>query len=80
MTRKELIDQVTRALTVSCALPYSPPDAEIDRLIDVEMRWLFREYRTLWQDKINPGPRDRGRDSSTPSFSNPTQSDGLFLR
>jgi len=52
MTRKELIDEVNRALTVSCALPYSPPDAEIDRIIDVEMRWLWREYRSLWQDKI----------------------------
>jgi len=52
MTKKELINEVNRALTISCSLPYSPPDAEIERIIDLEMRWLMREYRTLWQDKI----------------------------
>ena len=52
MSRKELIDEVNRALTVSLALPYSPPDGEIERLIDIEMRWLWREYRSLWQDQL----------------------------
>jgi hypothetical protein len=52
MTRVELIKEVQNALTACAALPYAPPDAEIDRLIGVEMKWLFREYRTLWQDQI----------------------------
>ena len=52
MTKAELIKEVQDALTASCALPYSPPDAEIDRIINVEMKWLYREYRTLWQDQI----------------------------
>jgi len=52
MTKKELVKEVQDALTSSCALPYSPPDAEIERIIGVEMKWLFREYRTLWQDQI----------------------------
>jgi len=52
MTRNELISEVNRALTASCALPYSLPTEEIERLISVEMRWLFREYRDLWQDQI----------------------------
>ena len=45
MTKAELIKEVQDALTASCALPYSPPDKEIDRIIDLEMRWLYREYR-----------------------------------
>lgn len=52
MTKPELIKEVQDALTASCALPYSPPDPEINRIIDVEMKWLFREYRDLWQDQI----------------------------
>lgn len=52
MTKKELVKEVQDALTASCALPYSPPDKEIERIIDLEMRWLFREYRDLWQDRI----------------------------
>jgi len=52
MTKNELIKEVQDALTASCALPYAPPDKEIDRIIDVEMKWLYREYRDLWQDQI----------------------------
>lgn len=52
MTKKELIAEVQNALTSMAALPYSPPEKEIERIIDVEMKWLFREYRDLWQDQI----------------------------
>jgi hypothetical protein len=52
MTKNELIKEVQDALTASGGLPYAPPDAEIDRIIDVEMKWLYREYRDLWQDQI----------------------------
>jgi len=52
MTKNELITQISTALTASCALPYSPPPAELERIVDLEMRWLYREYRTLLQDKI----------------------------
>ena len=52
MTLDELVKQVQAALTISCALPYSPPEAEIKRIIDIEGRYLFREYRDLWQDQI----------------------------
>ena len=45
MTKKELIDYINAELTASCSLPFSPPDAEIDRIISLESRWLFREYR-----------------------------------
>jgi hypothetical protein len=52
MTKAELIAEVQNELTASCSLPYSPPDKEINRIIDLEMRWLFREYRELLQDRI----------------------------
>jgi hypothetical protein len=52
MTKAELIEEIKGELTASCALPYSPPDAEIERIVNKEMRWLYREYRELLQDKI----------------------------
>ncbi len=52
MTKAELVNEVQSEITASCALPYSPPDKEIKRIIDLEMRWLYREYRELIQDKI----------------------------
>ncbi len=48
MTKKELIEEVKGELTASCSLPFSPPDAEIERIIDLESRWLYREYRDSW--------------------------------
>jgi hypothetical protein len=52
MLKAELIEQVKLELTASCSLPYSPPDAEIIRIIDKEMRFLYREYRELLYDRI----------------------------
>lgn len=52
MTKAELVEEVKGELTASCALPYSPSTKEIERIIDKEMRWLYREYRELLQDKI----------------------------
>jgi len=52
MTKGELIEAIIEELTASGALPFSPPTKEIERIIDKEMRWLYREYRELLQDKI----------------------------
>jgi hypothetical protein len=52
MTKAELVEEIRGEITASCALPYTPPLAEIERIIDKEMRWLYREYRTLVQDRI----------------------------
>jgi hypothetical protein len=52
MTKEELIHEIIGEVTASCSLPYSPPTVEIERIIDKEMRFLYREYRTLLQDKI----------------------------
>lgn len=45
MTKQDLIDEVKGELTASCSLPFQPPDNEIDRIINLESRWLYREYR-----------------------------------
>jgi hypothetical protein len=45
MTKSELISYVTAELTASCSLPFSPPAVEISRIIDLESRWMYREYR-----------------------------------
>ena len=52
MTKAEFIDRIIGEITGSCALPFSPPKAEFERIIDKEMRFLYREYRELLQDKI----------------------------
>ena len=57
MTKDELVAEVQNELTASCALPYSPPDAEIERIIDLQMRWLFREYRELIYDRVYIVPK-----------------------
>ena len=48
MTKQELIDEVKGEITASCSLPFAPPDNEIERIIDLESRWLYREYRDSW--------------------------------
>lgn len=45
MTRQELIDYVNNFLTATCSLPYTLPIDEINRIINVESKWLYREYR-----------------------------------
>jgi len=45
MTKQELIDEVKGEITASCSLPFAPPDKEIERIIDLESKWLYREYR-----------------------------------
>jgi len=51
MTKQELIDEIKGELTASCSLPFSPPDNEIERIINLESRWLYREYRDSWDTK-----------------------------
>jgi hypothetical protein len=52
MTKAEFVQRIIGELTSSGSIPYTIPTPEIDRIIDKEMRFLFREYRTLLQDKI----------------------------
>jgi hypothetical protein len=51
MTKQELIDEVKDELTASCSLPFTPPTKEIERIIRLESKWLFREYRDALETK-----------------------------
>jgi hypothetical protein len=50
MTKQELIGKVNGEITASCAIPFALPPTEIERLIDLEAEWLYREYRDAVQD------------------------------
>ena len=52
MTKAEFVQRIIGELTSSGSIPYTIPTPEIERIIDKEMRFLYREYRTLLQDKI----------------------------
>ena len=52
MTRNEFIELIKDEITVSGALPYTPPDKEIIRVINKEMKYLYREYRNILHDRI----------------------------
>jgi hypothetical protein len=45
MTRSELIELVKDELTGSCALPYSIPDREMERLINQALNWFYLNYQ-----------------------------------
>lgn len=44
MTRGEFLLQVKDEIRGSCALPYSVPDKEINRIIDQAKKWFYRNY------------------------------------
>jgi len=50
MTKQELISQVNGEITASCSIPFSLPSIEISRLIDLESKVMYREYRDAVQD------------------------------
>ena len=52
MTKAEFIERIIGEITASASIPYTIPIPEIERIIDKEMRFLYREYRELLQDKI----------------------------
>jgi len=50
MTRQEFISLINGEITASASIPFSLPTAEIDRLVTLEEKWFFREYRDAVQD------------------------------
>jgi hypothetical protein len=52
MIKSAFVQRIVGELTASGALPYSPPPQEFERIVDKEMRFLYREYRELLYDKI----------------------------
>lgn len=50
MTKNELISYIKDEITAYGSIPFSPPDKEIERIIDMETKWLYREYRDSTQE------------------------------
>ena len=50
MTKPEFISLVNAELTASCSIPFSLPPIEVERLVNLEQEWMFREYRDAVQD------------------------------
>lgn len=50
MTLDELVDLVIQEITASCSLPFAPSATEVKRIIDLESRYLYREYRASVQN------------------------------
>lgn len=51
MTKQDLVELVNSELTASCSLPFSLPAKEIERIVDLESKWLYREYRDLLEGR-----------------------------
>lgn len=52
MTKNEFMQLITDNITVSGALPFSVPTAELERLITVELKSIAREYREATESAI----------------------------
>lgn len=52
MTKNEFMDIVINDLTASGALPFSIPTAELERIINIELRTIAREYRDATESAI----------------------------
>lgn len=58
MTRNEFILQVKDEIRGTCALPYSIPDGEINRIIDQSKKWFFINYNESVEAQYYVVPRD----------------------
>jgi hypothetical protein len=65
MTRSELIDLVKDELTGSCALPYSIPDREMERLINQALNWFYLNYQYACETQYYVIPKT---DFAVPEF------------
>lgn len=59
MTRNEFILQIKDEIKGSCALPYSIPDREINRIIDQSKKWFYRNYNDAVESQYYVVPRDQ---------------------
>jgi hypothetical protein len=50
MTKQELIEYVNGEITATYSIPFSVPPLEIERIINLEKKWMQREYRDAVQD------------------------------
>jgi len=49
MTRQEFIQYVSGEITASCSIPFDLPVNELERITDIESKYLYREYRDAVQ-------------------------------
>lgn len=52
MTKNEFVELINNEVTISCALPFKLPQKEIERIIDFELNYLYREYRESTEVKM----------------------------
>jgi hypothetical protein len=52
MTKQDLIKEIDREITQSCALPYSLKPDEVERIIDRAAAWAYDNYQYSLEEKI----------------------------
>ncbi len=51
MTEQEFISDVKQELSAACAMPVSPRDAEIKRIIKYAAQWFYRHYENAVEER-----------------------------
>jgi len=51
MTTDEFISNVQQELTVACALPFTVPYNEIDRIINISADWFYKKYEDAVEER-----------------------------
>ena len=49
MTKPEFTQYISGEITASCSIPFDLPPVEIERITDIEAKWMYREYRDAVQ-------------------------------
>lgn len=52
MTTADFVELINNEVTISCALPFKLPQAEIERIIKFEANYFYREYRESVETKM----------------------------
>ncbi len=58
MTRGEFLLEIKDEIRGTCALPYSIPDKEINRIIDQAKKYFYRNYREAVESQYYVVPKD----------------------
>lgn len=51
MVKDEFIANVQQELTVACALPFTVPQQEIDRIINISADWFYKKYEDAVEER-----------------------------
>ncbi len=58
MNQDEFISEVQQELTISCALPFQVPEAEILRIIKYAAKWFYKKYEYAVQERYYIIPQE----------------------